>query len=255
MSEWIFIRGLVREAAHWGEFIHEFHDAFPGARVHFFDVPGNGDQYLERTPLTITAMTDAMHAEAAKVCSEPPQLLALSLGGMIACDWAMRYPSSLAGIVLINTSFGGYSAPHHRLRATAVRTIFGSLRERDPVRRERAQLAITSNRTEVHEAVAARWAGIARARPVSQENAVRQLLAAARFRPPRHAPSVPHLIVCGGGDKLVEPSCSRAIAETWGAPLLEHPTAGHDLSLDAGPWLIDQIRAWLPAADRAPTGL
>jgi pimeloyl-ACP methyl ester carboxylesterase len=172
-------------------------------------------------------------------------LLGLSLGGMIACDWAMRDAASLRGAVFVNTSFGGYSLPHHRFRAGALRPILGSLRERDLVRRERAQLAITSNRTEVHDAIAARWAGIARVRPVSSENAARQLLAAARFRPPRHAPALPHLVLCGGGDKLVEPSCSRTIAEVWNAPLYEHPTAGHDLTLDAGPWVIERIQSWL----------
>jgi pimeloyl-ACP methyl ester carboxylesterase len=122
-----------------------------------------------------------------------------------------------------------------------------SLRDQDLVRRERRQLGITSSRAELHDLVAPRWAGIARARPVSRVNALRQLLAAARFRPSREAPRVPHLLLCGGGDRLVEPACSRVIAEAWGAPLKVHPTAGHDLSLDAGGWMLDEIGAWLKA--------
>lgn len=248
LTDWIFIRGLVREAAHWGDFAHDFAAAFPEARVHFLDLPGNGDTNLEKTPLTVAAMTDEIRSEARLKCSSKPSLLGLSLGGMVACDWAQRFANELSAIVLVNTSFGGYSPPHHRLRAAAVRTLLGALGERDLVRKERAHLAITSNRPEVHDAIAARWAGVARARPVSQENAVRQLLAAARFRPAREAPSVPHLILCGAGDKLVQPACSRIIAETWNAPLHEHPTAGHDLSLDAGDWMISEIRDWLAVA-------
>src|SRR5688572_21402823 len=239
--DWIFIRGLVREAAHWGEFGQDFAAALAGARVHYLDIPGNGARHLERTPPSVPAMTDHLRAEARARGLERPHLLALSLGGMVAADWAHRYADELSGIVLVNTSFGGFSAPLERFRVGALRTTLRAQRERDLYHRELHLLRITSNRDELHQATAARWAGIARARPVSPSNAARQVLAAARFRPPRVRPSVPHLLLVGGGDQLCAPACSRVIAEAWGGPIEIHPTAGHDLSLDAGPWMIEKI--------------
>ena len=47
------------------------------------------------------------------------------------------------------------------------------------------------------------------------------------------------------GDHLVNPVCSTRIAGHWRWPLVSHPTAGHDLTLDDGEWVIAQIRAWL----------
>jgi len=247
MRDWIFIRGLVREAGHWGDFPIAFREAFPEARVRFVDLPGNGVNHQGSAPLSVAAMTDAVREQAQRDGATRPYLLALSLGGMVACDWAQRKPEELSGVVLVNTSFGGYSPAHHRFRVQIMPTLLRSLRDRDLVHRERRQLGITSSRTELHDLMAPRWAGIARARPVSKKNALRQMIAAVRFRPSRQPPKVPHLVLCGGGDRLVEPSCSRVIAEAWGAELRTHPTAGHDLSLDAGPWMLDQIGAWLRA--------
>lgn len=245
--QWIFIRGLVRESAHWGDFQGAFARTFPEAEVHYLDSPGNGVHHAKPTPFTVSAMADAVRSDAKARGVKRPYLLGLSLGGMIACDWAQRFPDELAGVVLVNTSFGGYSAPLDRFRLRALPVTLASGRERNLERRERNLLGITSNRTDLHDLVAPRFAGIARARPVSKRNAFVQLLAAATFRPSKEPPRVPQLILCGAGDKLVEPSCSRVIARTWNAPLREHPTGGHDLSLDAGPWMIDQISAWLAA--------
>ena len=42
MSDWVFMRGLTRESAHWGDFPARFESALPGARVYLIDLPGNG---------------------------------------------------------------------------------------------------------------------------------------------------------------------------------------------------------------------
>ena len=80
---------------------------------------------------------------------------------------------------------------------------------------------------------------------VSGANALRQLLAAARYRSPSERPATPLLLLGSTNDQLVNIACSRAIAECWSAPLVEHPTAGHDLPLDDASWVATQIRQWL----------
>ncbi len=248
-DHWFLIRGLVRESAHWGRFRDDFAAAFPGARVQGLDLAGNGRHHRSDTPLTVPAMMELLRAEALALSADGGRrfVFAVSLGGMVALAWAHAHPSELAGIVLGNTSLGGFSPFHHRLRPAAWGTILRSAATRDLLSRERALLRLTSNRTEVHDATAEEWIEIGRQRPVQPKNALRQVVAAARYRPPLHPPSVPHLILCGLGDQLVDPSCSREIERRWGGPFAAHPTAGHDLTLDAGPWVIEQIRSWQDA--------
>ena len=89
------------------------------------------------------------------------------------------------------------------------------------------------------------WVGVRQARPVSRSNALRQLMAAARYRAPLQAP-VPRMLLLGSqNDGLVSGQCSQAIAQAWQVPLALHPSAGHDLPLDDGPWVLAQIRRWL----------
>ena len=76
-------------------------------------------------------------------------------------------------------------------------------------------------------------------------NALRQLLAAARFRAPARAPQRPVLVLTSRGDRLVHTSCSEALARAWGSPLARHPGAGHDLPLDAPDWVVAQVRQWV----------
>jgi len=54
-------------------------------------------------------------------------------------------------------------------------------------------------------------------------------------------------------DALVDARCSQALARAWGVPLAIHPDAGHDLPLDAGPWVVERVRAWAAAPQSAPT--
>ena len=35
------------------------------------------------------------------------------------------------------------------------------------------------------------------------------------------------------------------IAKAWGAELAMHPQSGHDLPLDTGPWVAEQVRNWV----------
>jgi len=61
---------------------------------------------------------------------------------------------------------------------------------------------------------------------------LRQLAAAATFRIGSWKPELPVLLLASRQDRMVSVDCSRAIARAWGAAIVEHPTAGHDLSAD-----------------------
>jgi pimeloyl-ACP methyl ester carboxylesterase len=243
-TTWVLLRGLTREAGHWGGFAGALRAQLPGARVLTPDLPGSGCLHRQPSPTRVEAMTEALRTDlAGELARRPVHLLALSLGGMVALDWATRHPEELGGCVLINTSVAGASPLHRRLRPTNYLALLALL-ARGPAAREAAVLRLTSSRPADHQAVLAPWTAIARTRPVTRANALRQLVAAARHRAPRTAPPVPLLLLCGQGDRLVDPRCSQDLARRWGLPLQQHATAGHDLPLDDGAWVAAEVAAW-----------
>jgi homoserine acetyltransferase len=74
---------------------------------------------------------------------------------------------------------------------------------------------------------------------------LKQLLAAARFSL-RDFPKCPALVISSQNDNLVHPSCSTKLASHLSALAAIHPSAGHDLPLDDGPWLAREIASWQP---------
>lgn len=244
MSAWILLRGLTRESAHWGAFPALLRERVAPAEVLTLDLPGTGDSLHLASPARIDANVAACRARLAALGIAPPyRLVAMSLGAMVAIDWAQRHGDELACCVLINTSLRSLSPWHRRLRPASYGALLRVLLDAQARRRERTIWRLTSSRPP-DDAVIAHWADIRRSRPVSAPNALRQLIAAARFRAAPHAPPVPVLVVAGDGDALVDPRCSSSLAQRWQAPLARHPTAGHDLALDDGPWLADRIAAW-----------
>jgi pimeloyl-ACP methyl ester carboxylesterase len=67
-----------------------------------------------------------------------------------------------------------------------------------------------------------------------------QVFAASRWRAPSRL-DVPALFLVGKRDRLVHPDCSRQLARRYGAELVEHPDAGHDLTTDASEWVVEQV--------------
>lgn len=244
MSTWILLRGLAREQRHWGTFAATLQALLPaGDTVACADLPGNGERWRERSPLAVRAMVEAVRADLRSRGHAPPYVVvALSLGGMVAVQWAADAPLELSACMLVNSSAGALSPPWQRLRPGCYPRLLQWLLAGSPTARERAVFRATSSRP-LDEAVIARWCEIGRERPVSAGNVARQLLAAARFRAPA-ALHVPLLLVSSRGDRLVSPRCSRTMARVWRLPLREHPWAGHDLALDDPVWLAEVVAGW-----------
>jgi pimeloyl-ACP methyl ester carboxylesterase len=162
---------------------------------------------------------------------------------MVAVEWAAQAPQEVRACILVNSSMGGLSPPWQRLRPASYGALLRCLLPGTPLPdRERLVWSMTSGRA-AEASVLADWVAFADSRPVRAANVLRQLLAAARYRPPRRL-AVPALVVAARGDRLVSPRCSQALAHAWGLPLVEHPWAGHDLPLDAPEWLAEQVARW-----------
>ena len=249
MSSWIFLRGLTREARHWGDFPASFMSAIPDADIVMPDLPGNGAHNHLSSPMTVGEIVECCREDLVQRGIAPPyHLLGLSLGAMVTVEWATRYPEELLPCVLINTSMRPFSPfyrrlrPRNYLRLLALAALSGDARHI-----ESAILRMTSARFERQPDVLNAWVSYREHCPVTALNTLRQLIAAARFRAPKSRPNVPMLILAGAKDDLVDPHCSVQLSTHWDAPLRIQKDAGHDLPLDDGSWVALQVRQWLSA--------
>lgn len=238
----VFLRGLVREAGHWGGFLEKFSKAFPDTNVLALDLPGNGMRFKDISPLSIHEMAASVREDFLRSKGEENHLFAISLGAMVGIEWLRSWPEDFQSAVLVNTSLRGLSPIYQRLRPSNYPRILKMLFSKDPEYVERNILALTSHSRERFAELTELWVKIQKERPVSSRNAIRQIIAAARFHPPQEKPSLPILVLGAAGDELVNPSCSEAIAHAWSLPLRMHPRGGHDLTLDEPEWVLDQLK-------------
>ena len=254
-NTWVLLRGLTRERRHWGAFPALFGERVDAERVIALDLPGNGAWHRLPSLASVDAMAAACRADLQRQGVAPPyHLLAMSLGAMVACAWGFAHPSELAGAVLINTSLRPFSPFTQRLRPRNYATLVRLLLARPTAHEwEQAVLQLTSRagerstREAEAEALVDTWVAYRQDNPVSAANALRQLVAAARFRAPAAAPATPLLVLASSGDALVDPRCSAQLAAQWQCPISTHPWAGHDLPLDDGTWVAAQVAEWLGA--------
>jgi pimeloyl-ACP methyl ester carboxylesterase len=251
-TPWVLLRGLSREAAHWGPFVQQLAQA-SGRPVLCLDLPGTGARHRERSPLAIQALATACAQDLNALGHNGPlNLLGLSMGGLVAAAWARQQPLQVQRLVMVNSSLAALSPPWQRLRASVWPAALRIALQWRSTAAEGGILQLTSVRPAVHAGVLPGWQAIRRQRPVSAANAWRQLAAAARCRAAPDAPPVPLLVVASAGDALVNPECSRAIATAWSAPLAWHPWAGHDLPLDDGAWLAGAVVRWSLSTPTVP---
>ena len=247
-ATWVLLRGLTREGRHWGaSFPQALRDAFPGVSVCALDLPGNGRFHKLASPASVPRMAAFCRAALQRQGIAPPyHLLAMSLGAMVAVAWAQRHPAELAGCVLINTSLRPFSPFYQRLRPGNYAALLRLALGRSPPREAEATvLLLTSRRAEMHARVLDDWVRYRLDNPVAPANALRQLLAAARYQAPPAKPLPRILILCSRGDGLVDSRCSLRLAERWGCDLVEQPDAGHDLVLDDEAWVVREVRRWV----------
>lgn len=241
-TAWLLLRGLGRVRQHW----HDFPDRFAtatGAAVVTMDLAGVGDATGEPVPWTIGGNVVSLRRRwlAIREPHETWGILAISLGGMIALDWAHRHPGDFTRVVALTAS-SSLSPPWRRLRPRAMGLLLRILATRDPRRREELVLRMTTIDPARHAAAIDAAEAINRAHPVPAGVWLKQLIAATTYRP--RASPTPTLLLTSEADNMVHPDCSRRIAEHLRVPLRSHPSCGHDLPLEAPDWLIDQVLQW-----------
>lgn len=243
-DRWVLLRGLAREARHW----HDFPTVLAAAvgvgsgAVECPDLPGMGTREACRAPASLehTAADVARRTGAG-----PVALVGISLGGMVALEWARLDPANVSLVVAITPSDRQTAAPWRRLRPRAVALGARIAVARSPRRREELAMELISARPDgdrQRQLTAVRAAWTAQRKPRSTV-VVRQLWASARWRA-AEVP-VPVLVLGAAGDEMVHPDCSPRLARRLGAELAMHPWAGHEVTIDDPDWVADRIARWL----------
>jgi pimeloyl-ACP methyl ester carboxylesterase len=249
MQTWILLRGLTRESRHWGNFLGQFQQALPDTQIITLDLPGNGRLYQQLSPLRIQDMVAHCRTQLVSLnLAAPYNILAMSMGAMVAVSWSEMYPKEVTTQVLINTSMRPFSPFYHRLLPANYTLLLKlSLMGAKPEDLERVVLQLTSNRARDYhdDDILPLWLALRQENPVSRSNAVRQLIAAARFHAPLVKPAVRTLLLASEQDHLVSVNCSKTLASRWQCDLRLHSSAGHDLPMDDGPWVAAQVLTWL----------
>lgn len=243
---WIFIRGLARERGHWGDFLERCEKAL-GWRCLALDIPGCGQFHNLQTPETIAEIRIHLQQQLKQLelkQDQPIGLVGLSLGGMVALDWAQAAPEKVKGLILINSS-SRLSPFWQRLRLSAVQPMSAALLSRDMQSREKRALQLVSNTQGSDGKTLECWLDIQAKQPVTRDNSFRMLLAAMRYRPNDAYMSNVDLSVClvvsSKADRLVSYRCSETLSIFLNAALVLHDLAGHDLPMDAPEWLLEQF--------------
>jgi len=232
------LRGLIREARHWGGFSQKLELAFPGCKITYIEIPGTGKYHQSPSPLTISQMVEQSRLDLTIDPKEENILVAISLGGMVATRWAELYPDDFNFAFLINTSFGNFSPFYRRMNPRSFLKLVSNPSEKMILD------LVKNNHTDL-ESIYKDWKEIKRTSPVSLKNTLKQLIAAATFKAPDLSPFKKVYLINSAEDRLVDPFCSEDIAHRWGCSLSTHPKAGHDLPSDDGEWLVNQISAAL----------
>ena len=238
----VLLRGLIRSRFHWEQFPQQLQSAFPDHPILTPELAGNGERYREKTPFSVAAMVEDIRQQITDTRrnQQPVIIIAVSMGAMIASEWARRYPQEIDQLHLINTSFSNLSLPWQRMQAPAFFSLVSRLFDRQKLEREIIRWTINTDQGAELEK---RWQHFAVTHPLSHRNAITQLLSASSYRGPLKAPLNNAFFYCSRHDQLVNSHCTRQIAHQWQKPLLIHQSAGHDLSMDDPQWLIHNIQS------------
>jgi pimeloyl-ACP methyl ester carboxylesterase len=255
----LLLRGLIRDRRTWGDFPERIRARSPRIRVHFLDLAGIGTENHRPSPRSITAIrVDVAHRfhdgiGRGDLPEGPWSILGLSLGGMVALDWAVAEPGLFRHLALLNVSTADVARPIERFSFRFLPGMLFALATNRPQDSERLILRAVSNRfsadregrdPKIREILEnqTKWR---RERPITRSTFVNQLWAASRYRLPDSRPKPRTAVFSSEGDRLVRPRCSARVAERLGVPRFTHPWAGHDVPLDDPEWLARELVDWM----------
>lgn len=245
------IIGLTKESAHWDEnFIDNLKKRFNTEDIIAVDLPGAGEFLDKKSPMSMEGVVKETRANYAKYFEGDSHniMVSVSLGGMVATEWIKHYPADFERFVIINSSFRGFSPVYKRVQPWAMKKFFSIFLAGSEEQREHHVIEMCCNNADVYDHTKHKWIKLAKERPMSHGNMVRQLLAGARYSPD-HKPEIPTLIIAAKHDKLAHYTCSEKLHSKWGGDIhiMEDENIGHGIHIDAPEELATVIHDWASA--------
>lgn len=252
---WLLLRGLVREQRHWREFKSIFAQK-TGARIYTLDHPGIGTESGRDCPYNVPAI---MRDDRERFANLQKEVLAqtgdsnwalcsISLGSMVALQWASEYSNDFSKIVITNTSVKTLCTSFERFTLKSLLNVPKLFFNSDKFTRERTILSMTSNMHSQSSlnAIAQEYSQFSLEHSKFKKTGLAQLKAGSSFVIPEnlyhsHNKNIKWLVLNSINDRLVNANCSKKIAKFLNAPIYFHEKAGHDLSLDDPNWMTDTI--------------
>ncbi len=190
---------------------------------------------------------DTIEDMACRLLDEHPGDLILcgaSMGGIVAMEAVRQAPQRIRGLALLGTNARPETDELRRLREAAI-TLFADGRMAE-VLRANVPLAFHPSRAGDTLLVRAYLDFVMKA---GHEQLIRQnraIMARPDARPHLPAVSCPTLVLCGDGDQLTPPECSREIANLIpGATLVMVPQCGHMLTMEQPDLVNAALSQWL----------
>jgi len=246
-KNWLLIRGLARERRHWGKFPVDLEAALDSSKVFTLELPGVGKKSEVDAYSTIGEYADHLRSEWLHLKSEHPGpwgIIAISMGGMISMNWCSRYPHDMAALVLLNSSAGNLSPPHHRFSPKAMGMVLKLFFKENYLEREESILKLTTHKTHPSSELIKEYASYSQEHPIKRKNFIKQIYAASKFIVPEEL-KLNLLILAGKYDSLASYECSKTLSRHFSVNYFINEEAGHDLPLDDPSWVIERIKSFL----------
>src|SRR4051794_31893570 len=97
-AEWVLLRGLVREQAHWAQFPALLQKQFPQSEIKCLDVPGNGILHQQPSPANMRQLANWLDTTVGPV-QKPRAIIAISMGAMLAREWLNINPQAASWLI------------------------------------------------------------------------------------------------------------------------------------------------------------
>jgi pimeloyl-ACP methyl ester carboxylesterase len=103
----VLIHGITDNSATWNILLRKL----SGVRAHAVDLPGHGQSYLPKKPMTIGETVAELVGYFEKAKLERPVVIGWSLGGGLALALAGRYPEKVGNLVLVSPACLSFPFP------------------------------------------------------------------------------------------------------------------------------------------------
>lgn len=241
----VLLRGLTRHSKHWLGFEKLVAERY---KVICVDARGFGKSNSSVSwMLTIRDLAHDVIMVLDELKISKAHFFGVSLGGMIALEAAMSFPTRCKTLTVVNSSMGGVGL--QRMTAKGIIAVAKGAFFPERLHHDLSQLMLGSvTSEEARKTFADKWRSIDTETEIPKLNSVKQLLAAFRFKnnPRLAAIKIPTMIMIGAADSFVPTQNSYAIHRSIpNAHLCVMPGSGHEIHYDYPEHVADELHRFI----------